>query len=190
MNFYKTFNNDILHCGQVTLPWNQVEYDLESVKNDHSRDASIVSNDSEYDNAQYNEYLQYGYNPHNTVIWKTTNTEPKLTFSWEKDLINQLPLDHAIATVTKQDPGQILPWHEDRFFMIKRLFPEDTRPVWRFLLFLQDWKIGHILQVNDTMLHHWKQGDVVVWQPQTMHVSANIGLETKWTCNITGFLNI
>jgi hypothetical protein len=64
-----------------------------------------------------------------------------------------------------------------------------ARPIWRFLLFLEDWKMGHVLQVNNSMLHHWHQGDVVVWQPGTMHVSANIGLETKWTCNITGFLN-
>jgi hypothetical protein len=135
------------------------------------------------------EYKKYGYTEHNTIIWKTTNINPILEFDWEKTIIQQLPLTHAIATVTRQDPGQILPWHMDRLFMLRKLYPNEKGTIWRFLLFLEDWQMGHVLQVKDTMLHHWKQGDVVVWHPGTMHVAANIGIEPKWTCNITGFLN-
>ena len=191
MNFNKQFDDDFVFCGKINLPWDRVAYDLEQVVKDTTCSKSILE-DTGYQDALSKitqEYKQHGYTEYNTKIWKTTNVNPKMTFDWEQTIIDQLPLNHAIATVTRLDPGQVLPWHIDRFFMLSRLYPNETRPVWRFLLFLEDWQMGHVLQVKDTMLHHWKQGDVVVWHPGTMHVAANIGIEPKWTCNITGFLN-
>ena len=192
MNFTKQFKEDYVYCGNIDLPWDKVSQDLAQYSSDRSRTATIVDTEGSYGdelNSLQQEYATVGYNKMNTEIWKTTNIEPTLTFSWESFIISQLPLDYAIATVTRQDPGQVLPWHKDRFFMLRKLHPIDPRPVWRFLVFLEDWKIGHILQVNNSMLHHWKAGDVAVWQPGTMHLAANVGLEQKWTCNVTGFLN-
>jgi hypothetical protein len=192
MSFSKDFDSDFVFFGNLQLPWDLVAQDLDQVVNDTTRLNSIVKGTAYQDDLSQltSKYVQYGYTEHNTKIWKTTETDPKLTFDWEQDILNQLPLDLGIATVTRQDPGQILPWHEDRFFMLRRLNPDDPRPIWRFLMFLEDWKMGHILQVNNSILTHWKQGDVYVWQPGTPHVSANVGLETKWTCNITGFLTV
>jgi hypothetical protein len=194
MNFSKDFDSDFVLFGNIDLPWDQVAKDLASVATDTTRLHSIVQgNEYQAELAKLtSEYTKYGYTEHNTKIWKTTNSDTKLTFDWEQTIIDQLPLDHAVATLTRQDPGQILPWHIDRFFFLKNQYPEDTRPIWRFLMFMEDWKIGHILQVKDSILSHWKQGDVVVWPPgeDGFHVAANIGLETKWTCNITGFLTV
>lgn len=191
MSFNSKFKEDYILYRTVELDWDQVDIDLATVADDQSKLSSIIV-PSAHVNSELTKltsgYLKFGYTEHNTKIWKTTNGESKLTFDWEKEIIDQLPLEHATATVTRQDPGQILPWHQDRFFFLKQQYPADTRPIWRFLLFLQDWKMGHVLQINDSMLHHWNRGDVVVFQPNTMHVSANIGLEIKWTCNITGFL--
>ena len=192
MNFNSNFKEDYILYRNIDLDWDQVETDLATVANDQTKLNSIVVQ-NEYVNDELNkltsEYLKFGYTEHNTKIWKTTNGAVKITFDWEKDIIDQLPLDCATATVTRQDPGQILPWHIDRFFFLRKTYPDDTRPIWRFLLFLQDWKMGHVLQINDSVLHHWSRGDVVAFKPETEHVSANIGLETKWTCNITGFVN-
>lgn len=197
MNFIKTFKEDYVLYSNIQLNWNQVKEDLLAVEKDQSRVNFIavdIADSSSHlpDELKYiqSEYTKYGYTQHNTKLWKTTNSHEKLTFSWEKDIIRRLPLDHAIATVTRQDPGQVLPWHMDRFFFLNQQYPNDPRPIWRFLMFLEDWKMGHILQVNDSILHHWNRGDVVVWRPGTEHLSANVGLETKWTCNITGFLTI
>lgn len=193
MNFNKDFRDDYVLYTHIELDWNQVEADLATVATDTQRLASIVLK-NEYAADELHKltsaYTQYGYTEHNTKIWKTTTVQPKITFDWEQEILDQLPLDHAVATVTRQDPGQILPWHQDRFFFLRSQYPNDARPIWRFLLFLQDWKMGHVLQVRDSFLHHWRRGDVVVWQPGADHVSANIGLEIKWTCNITGFLTI
>lgn len=194
MNFSKDFDNDFVFFGNIELPWDQVDQDLDSVANDTTRLHAIVQG-NEYQaelSKLTSEYTKYGYTEHNTKIWKTTNADPKLTFNWEQSIIDQLPLANAVATLTRQDPGQILPWHVDRFFFLKNQYPDETRPIWRFLMFMEDWKMGHVLQVKNSILSHWKRGDVVVWKPgeDGFHVSANIGLETKWTCNITGFLTI
>jgi len=192
MNFSKNFDTDFAFFGNCQLPWSQVAQDLASVSTDVTRLNSIMQdNNSQGELSKItNEYAKYGYTEHNTKIWKTTASDTKLTFDWEKLIVDQLPLDRAVATLTRQDPGQILPWHQDRFFMLRRLNPDDPRPIWRFLMFMEDWKIGHVLQVGDSFLHHWHQGDVYVWRPGMHHVSANIGLEIKWTCNITGFLTV
>jgi hypothetical protein len=196
INFSKTFTTDFIHCGKIDLPWDKVKKDLESVADDQTKLISIVGHNSLINEELYNlqnEYAKYGYTQHNTKLWKTTNgIEPKLTFDWEQDINNQLPLDYTIATVTRQDPGQVLPWHVDRYFFLKNQYPNDPRPIWRFLMFMEDWKIGHIVQVKNSVFTHWKQGDVITWQPgeESLHVTANIGLEKKWTCNITGFLTV
>ena len=192
MSFFKEFDTDFMSFGHIELPWDQVAQDLATVSNDNTRTHAIVQgNKYQAELTQLTtEYTRYGYTEYNTKIWKTTNSDNKLTFDWEQDILKQLPLDHAVATLTRQDPGQILPWHQDRFFFLKNQYPEDSRPIWRFLMFMEDWKMGHVLQVGDSFLHHWHQGDVYVWQPGMHHVSANIGLETKWTCNITGFLTV
>lgn len=190
-------NLDVLHncdymlfAKNLDLPWDLISSDLDKYKNEKLYISSLMQ-DYGYNDDGYkinNDFKNYGYTEHNTRIWKTTNLDPKINLAWENEVIDKLPLDHAVATLTRQDPGQILPWHYDRFFFLKKLFPNDTRPIIRFLLFLQDWEMGHVLQVGNSMLTHWTRGDVVVWRPGQYHVSANIGLTTKWTCNITGFL--
>lgn len=191
MNLDALSNCDYMRYKKsIVLPWTQIESDLVRYQKDTKYLTSIMEDHGHRDQGQQvtNEYRNFGYTEHNTCIWKTTNRDPKINLDWENQVIEQLPLDHAVATLTRQDPGQILPWHYDRFFMLKRLFPNDSRPIIRFLLFLEDWKMGHVLQVGNSMLTHWTRGDVVVWRPNQYHVSANIGLTTKWTCNITGFL--
>lgn len=192
MNFTTNFDSDILYCGRLHLSWCQIDKDLASVVDDQTRNLPVVDDQTLFGTPLYdiqNQYKKYGYSEHNTKIWKTTTNGEKINFVWEKEICRQLPLDHALATVTRQDAGQILPWHVDRYFFLKNKFPEDTRPVWRFLLFLSDWDIGHVIQVKNTVYSNWKRGDVVVWKPDSYHLSANVGLATKWTCNITGFLS-
>jgi len=134
-------------------------------------------------------YEKFGYTSQNTRIWKSTNNGNRIKFDWEEELISQIPLDHAVVTLTRQDPGQILPWHRDRFFMLRNLYPDDKREIVRVLMFMQDWKLGHLLQIHRDVYTHWQQGEMIMWPSDTYHLSANVGFDPKWTCNITGFVN-
>lgn len=180
----------------IDLDWDAVADDILKYQHDDRFLASLVSPAHKkpdcWPEDLYNimqQYCDYGYTEHNTKIWKSTNQENYLTFAWQDSMLAQLPLDNAIVTLTRQDPGQVLPWHYDRHFMLRRLYPNDTRMVVRILVFMENWKTGHVLQIHNEMLYNWKRGQVMIWHPNTYHLAANIGLEKKWTCNVTGFLN-
>lgn len=179
------------HIKTVDLNWDQVDLDLACWKNDNVYTKSVVGTESLWNDnlsTESQNYKQCGYTEHNTRVWKSTNLKEPLEFNWQESLISQLPIDHGIATLTRQDPGQVLPWHVDKFYMLRRLNPSDPRMIVRFLIFFQDWDIGHLLQIGNDVLYNWKRGDVYVWTQNAPHVSANIGLTQKWTCNVTGFL--
>jgi len=192
MIFTNKFTTDIHYCGRMDLDWNTIEKDLLNYVDEQSLNLSAVDHDflKSVNPELYKKQSQckdYGYTKHNTCIWKTTNQNPKIEFDWEADINQKLPLSHAICTVTRQDPGQVLPWHQDGFYYQKNAFPNETLPIWRYLVFLTDWKVGHYVQFGDTVYPHWQRGDTIAWHPDTWHVTANAGLETKWTANITGF---
>jgi len=139
--------------------------------------------------SNWSSSAQWGYTQHNTKLWKTTNKPYNLEFSSHAKIIESLPLSNAIAVPTLQRPGQTLPLHVDKFFYIKQKLNKNLhKNIIRFILFLEDWDTGHILQVGNTILSHWKAGDTFVWHPDRVHLGANVGIAPKWTCNITGIL--
>ena len=63
----------------------------------------------------------------------------------------------------KQDPGQTTPWHFDvhRAVVEKaKKLDNNKENVKRYLLFLEDWHWGHFLQIGNSVLTHWKSGDI------------------------------
>jgi hypothetical protein len=108
--------------------------------------------------------------------------------SWEENVAKQLPLLNLISLPTLQTPGNVLPWHQDKFFNFKRNYPNDIKFIVRFTIFMKDWQIGHVLQAGNSIISHWRAGDCVIWYPDRWHLSANIGINNKWTNNITGIL--
>ena len=58
--------------------------------------------------------------------------------------------------------------------------------IWRCIVFLEDWKSGHYLEVADKPLLGWRRGDYVAWNYDVPHFAANIGLEPRYTAQITG----
>ena len=89
----------------------------------------------------------------------------------------------------KQNPGNTNPWHFDAYGGVKKkgnLNNADSKKIKRYLLFLEDWDWGHIIQVGNNVLSQWKAGDIYTWNYGMYHLSANVGISPKWTCQITG----
>lgn len=189
---------DFILYGNIDLPWERYVDDCDLAVRDNPThwDHNVkTKDDSEVWNGDYklildnmDKYRQAGYRETNTRVWKTTMTQPKITFPWEPDIIKCLPISTAVATPTLQQPGNIMPIHIDNFVFLRNKLGKDANIV-RFLIFMKDWEDGHVLQVGESMLHKWKQGDVYVWHPTVRHVAINGGLTDKWTCNVTGVLN-
>lgn len=101
-------------------------------------------------------------------------------FSWIK---------HKGYSIHRMLPNTMLPLHRDKYsYYSKKLGIEDLNTIIRVIVFLEDHKIGHVLQIEGTPVHEWKAGDYVLWRGQKAHLAANFGLEDRYTLQITGII--
>lgn len=78
----------------------------------------------------------------------------------------------------KLTPGNMLVWHFDTYatFVKRENLTEDTADnIFRSVVMLSDWDCGHVLQVGNDVISHWKPGDVYTWQSYTWHGLCNFG---------------
>ena len=85
--------------------------------------------------------------------------------------------------------GTVMPVHRDLYKRYIELFnlQGQEHTIRRALVLLEDWKSGHYLEVAGTA-YTWTAGDTVEWYYDTPHMAANIGLEDRYTLQITGHL--
>ena len=113
---------------------------------------------------------------------------------WDRDQVDfdeigrQLGMDVITVSSIRQHPGCTIPWHRDTFYQINQRYPERAELKVRANVFLEDWKIGHFIQYDDTVVTHWKQGHGLLWDSSVLHLGANAGMQDKFTLQISGFL--
>jgi len=84
--------------------------------------------------------------------------------------------------------GTVMPVHRDLYRRYVELFNLQGREhtIRRAIVLLEDWKSGHYLEVMGQPVVNWSAGTVVQWDYDTPHMAANIGLEPRYTLQITG----
>lgn len=90
----------------------------------------------------------------------------------------------------RMSTGTVMPVHQDLYLRYIQLFDLKGREmsIRRALLLLEDWKPGHYLEVNGRAYVHWTAGFTVEWSYNTPHMAANIGLEDRYSLQITGHI--
>jgi hypothetical protein len=86
--------------------------------------------------------------------------------------------------------GTILPVHQDLYKRYIDLFDLAGKEytIHRALIFLEDWKSGHYIEVAGQARCGWRAGYTVQWMYDVPHMAANIGLEDRYTLQVTGHL--
>ena len=91
----------------------------------------------------------------------------------------------------RMSSGTILPVHQDLYKRYVELFnlqgKENT--IWRAVIFLEDWESGHYLEIDNIPVTKWSTGDMVIWNYDTPHMAANMGLLPRYTLQITGHMD-
>lgn len=133
--------------------------------------------------------LPSSYNRSNTIIHQLWWTQEQIDYGY---LGRQLGIEvHTVSTI-RQDPGNVLPLHYDTFFLIGKRYPDRREPKVRANIYMEDWKIGHYLQYEDSgqwhVSHDWRAGEGLIWDSSHLHLSANAGMHPKYTMQISGFL--
>ena len=94
--------------------------------------------------------------------------------------------DRCTLSIIKQLPGKTMPRHADTFGKASYDFHINRKDCVRVNIFLEDWKSGHYFEINDNPIVPWKRGDAVIIEKDEPHLSANNGMEPKFTMQVTG----
>ena len=90
----------------------------------------------------------------------------------------------------RMDTGTVLPTHGDlykRYIEVFNLQGQEER-IRRAVVFLEDWKPGHYSEINGIGMVNWSAGTAIEWGYDTPHAAANIGIEPRYTLQITGHI--
>lgn len=90
----------------------------------------------------------------------------------------------------RMSPGTILPVHQDTYKKYIQLFNLQGREktIRRAIVFLEDWKSGHYLELKGVPVVEWKKGFTVIWNYDEPHMAANMGEHLRYTLQVTGHL--
>jgi hypothetical protein len=126
------------------------------------------------------------YRYENTMIHQLWWDNTQVDFA---DIGQQLGMEVITVSSILQPPGCVIPLHRDTFYQINKRYPDRPELKVRANIYLEDWKMGHFLQYDDTSVTHWKSGDGFLWDSEVLHIGANAGMENKYTLQVSGFLD-
>lgn len=114
--------------------------------------------------------------------------------SWNQQFINyfeSLGWQDIGTSYYRMSTGTVLPTHCDSYLKYIDLFDLKGREhtIRRAIVFLEEWKSGHYFEGLGSPLTEWSAGTVVEWSYDTPHMAANIGIEPRYTLQITGHVD-
>lgn len=93
--------------------------------------------------------------------------------------------DKMTFTFYKMSTLEIMPEHSDHYRTYIKLFNPKIKNIRRILVMLEDWKPGHYLEIDGVGITNWIAGDYFIWKTNCPHAAANIGVEDRYTLQIT-----
>ena len=79
-----------------------------------------------------------------------------------------------------------MPLHGDHYTNFLKAYDiKDVNDIHRYIIFLEDAKLGHMMQIEKQVYADWQAGDVVGWPGTTSHAAYNMGIEHRYTMQIT-----
>lgn len=133
-----------------------------------------------------NEWVKKGYDyvkSYTGMMYDNRNTMP----AWVDSLKGIFPIfKNMTFTFYKMNTLEIMPEHVDHFRTYMKLFDVPYNKCYRILVMLEDWKPGHYLEIDGQGIVNWIAGDYFVWQSDVPHAASNIGVEPRYTLQVTG----
>lgn len=127
--------------------------------------------------------LGYRVKNYSGMMYDNKNPMPE----WVIDIGNNFPeLKNKTYTIYKMDTSEIMPTHVDHFETYCRIFNVDRSSVKRVIVFLQDWRPGHYFEISSVGVVNWNKGYWVKWDCDEPHAASNIGIDPRYTLQITG----
>ena len=110
--------------------------------------------------------------------------------NYTDDLVQMLKniygLENTGTSYYRMPTGVVLPTHRDTYKKYRQLFDVEVNQIQRIIVFLENWKPGHYFEIAGNPIVSWKRGDYIWWRGDVEHMAANIGLEPRYTLQVTG----
>jgi hypothetical protein len=124
----------------------------------------------------------YDHKSFNGSMFGGNNTLPE----WVYFVANDIGLTKTGFVFYKMITGDIMPMHIDHFSKYCEIFKVKKSAVCRAVIFLENWKSGHYFEIDNKAYCNYKAGEYVLWTSEEPHFAANIGLDNRYTLQITG----
>jgi hypothetical protein len=105
---------------------------------------------------------------------------------WVQNFSGLFDYKNLTYTFYKMQTLEIMPEHKDHYRTYMKLNGARYEDVVRILIMLEDWKPGHYLEIDGVGIVNWIAGDYFVWESDCPHAASNIGVEDRYTLQITG----
>ena len=133
-------------------------------------------------------WLSQGY--HNKICGDLCDMRHQLP-SWASkfiDIYTEMGWKDIGLAFYRMPTGTVMPVHSDLYKRYVELFglQGQEQTIRRALVLMEDWKSGHYLEANNEAVVNWRAGLTVEWVYDTPHSAANLGLEDRYTLQITG----
>lgn len=102
---------------------------------------------------------------------------------WNQFLV-ELDAKEGTVSWTNIVPGQVLPVHTDKFYKLRTKYNVDIEKCSRYLIFLNDWVLGHYVDFEEQSITRWKEGDVWRFDYRSHHCAANASKVDFITCQV------
>lgn len=108
--------------------------------------------------------------------------------TWNQKIIDHFSSWQDVGTsYYRMQTATIMPEHKDTYDLYKKLHNlTHGETIMRAVVFLEDRKQGHAFEISGEFMN-WKAGDYVVWQNDAPHAAANLGVEDRYTLQVTGW---
>jgi hypothetical protein len=100
-----------------------------------------------------------------------------------------LDVNKGTISWTCIEPGQSIPVHTDAFYKLRLEHEVDIDQCVRYLIFLQDWVFGHVVEFEEVSITKWRGGDVWVFDHRSKHFASNASNTNFVTCQVNAVLN-
>lgn len=102
------------------------------------------------------------------------------------DLLN---VDNGSISLICLEPGQVIPVHTDNFYKLRQEYNVSIEYCIRYLIFLEDWQFGHVVEFDELIITKWRKGDVWKFDSSSPHYAANSSQVNFVTCQVNTFVN-
>lgn len=122
-----------------------------------------------------------------TEVSQSFNDE--LPSYWPK-FLESMELEEGSVSWTMIRPARIVPIHQDYFVNLRKNYNVSLEQCSRYLLMLDDWSFGQLVELDDLTITRWKKGDVWEFDYTVSHWAVNASNINFYTCQISRFKDV